>query len=125
MSATFEVFFDGACPLCRREIELIRRLDRSGWVRTTDIAAPGFDAEELGTSHAELMASIHGRLPDGTWVDGVEVFRCLYGAVGFGPLVALSRVPPIAWALDLAYGWFAEQGPFPLSPEARSRGAAG
>ena len=33
------------------------------------------------------MAQIHGRLPDGTWLQGVEVFRRLYAAIGFGSLV--------------------------------------
>lgn len=106
--AVFEVFFDGACPLCRREIELLRRLDRKrAAIVFTDIAARGFDAEELGKTHAELMARIHGRtLPDGRLVEGVEVFRRLYAAVGFGALAALSRLPPLSWAAELGYRWF-------------------
>jgi monofunctional biosynthetic peptidoglycan transglycosylase len=53
------------------------------------------------------MDRIHARLPDGTLVEGVEVFRRLYAAVGFGPLVALTRLPGIAWLLDRLYRWFA------------------
>lgn len=103
-----EVFYDGACPLCVREIELLRRLDRRGRIRFTDLAAPGFDAvAATGRDYATLMARIHGRLADGRWIEGVEVFRQLYGAVGFGPLVALTRVPGVSWALDRAYSWFA------------------
>ncbi len=108
MSAPFEVFFDGACPLCRREIACILRLDRRGRVRATDIAAPGFDADATGLSREALMARIHGRLPDGRLVEGVEVFRQLYSAIGLGPLVALSRLGPFAWLLDRAYAWFAK-----------------
>ena len=104
---SFEVFFDGDCPLCMREIAMARRLDRRGRVRFTDIAAEGFDAEALGTTHEALMASIHGRTADGTWVTGVEVFRRMYAALGFGPLVAVSRVPPVSWALEAGYRWFA------------------
>lgn len=107
-ASAFEVFFDGDCPLCRREIALLRRLDRRGAIRFTDIAAPGFDASDVGLAHADLMASIHGRTADGAIVEGVEVFRRLYAAVGFGPLVALSRVPPIGWLLDAGYRWFAK-----------------
>lgn len=54
------------------------------------------------------MARIHGRLPNGEWIEGVEVFRRLYAAVGFGPLVALSRVFGIRQLLDLAYDVFAK-----------------
>lgn len=107
----FEVFYDGECPLCRREIELVRRLDPGGRVRCTDIAAPSFDASPLGRSHEELMARIHGRLPDGRLVEGVEVFRRMYAAISpgvLGPLVALTRLPPLSWALDASYRWFAK-----------------
>lgn len=103
----FEVFYDGGCPLCRREIALIRRLDRRGRLRFTDIDAPDFCAETLGLTHEELMARIYGRLPDGSWVTGVEVFRQLYGAVGFKPLVWLSRAPGLRQTLDGAYRVFA------------------
>lgn len=105
----FEVFFDGDCPLCRREIALLRRLDRRGRVRFTDIAAAGFDAAPLGVSHAALMASIHGRDADGEWVEGVDVLRALYAAIGLGPVVALTRLPFVRPALDVAYAWFARR----------------
>jgi predicted DCC family thiol-disulfide oxidoreductase YuxK len=106
-SPAFEVFFDGACPLCRREILFLRRLDRRRAIRFTDIAAPDFDPSVLGRSPHELMARIHGRDATGTLVEGVEVFRRLYAAVGFERLVALSRLAPIALLLEAGYRWFA------------------
>ena len=105
---TVEVFHDGDCPLCEREISMLRRLDRHRRIRFTDIAAPGFDPRPLGRTMDELMERIHGRLPDGTWLEGVEVFRRLYAAVGFGPLVALTRLPLIRQLLDLGYTLFAK-----------------
>lgn len=106
-SSEFEVFFDGECPLCMREIRLLRRLDKRGRLRFTDISQPDFDAAALGVEFDALMARIHGRLPDGTWVEGVEVFRRLYAAVGFGPLVATTRWPLISHGLSAAYSVFA------------------
>jgi predicted DCC family thiol-disulfide oxidoreductase YuxK len=103
-----EVFHDGACPICNREINLLRRLDRRGRIRFTDIAAEGFDAAGVGLTWEMLMDRIHGRLPDGTLIEGVEVFRRLYAAVGFGPLVAVTRVPGISQLLDLGYEVFAK-----------------
>jgi predicted DCC family thiol-disulfide oxidoreductase YuxK len=104
-----EVFYDGACPMCAREIAMLRRLDRRGRIRLTDIAAPGFDAATIGKSHDALMARIHARLPDGTLVEGVEVFRRLYAAVGFAPVAALTRLPGVAQFLDVAYDAFAKR----------------
>jgi len=107
----FEVFFDGDCPLCCREIAFLRRLDRRrNAIRFTNIAEAGFTPSAHGLdelSRADLMARIHGRSSDGEIVEGVEVFRRLYAAVGFGPLVALTRLRPIAALLDAGYRWFA------------------
>lgn len=107
-SWTVEVFFDGDCPLCSREITLLRRLDRRSRVRFTDIAAPGFDPSTLGKSMNLLMDRIHGRLPDGTWIEGVEVFRQLYAAVGLGWVAWMMRLPGITWMLDWSYEVFAK-----------------
>ena len=102
-----EAFFDGDCPLCVREVRMLQRLDRRTRIKWTDVAAPGFDAQALGKSHAAFMERMHGRLADGTWIEGVEVFRQLYQAVGFGPLVGLSRLPGISWLADRGYDLFA------------------
>lgn len=103
-----ELFYDGQCPLCTREVGLLRRLDRRSRMRFTDIAAPGFDAAEVGVLWLALMDRIHGRLPDGSIIEGVEVFRRLYTAAGLGPLVALTRLPGISQLLDLLYRAFAK-----------------
>jgi predicted DCC family thiol-disulfide oxidoreductase YuxK len=107
--ATFEVevFFDGGCPLCRREIALLQRLDRRRRIRFTDIALPDFDAASLGQTQDDLMREIKGRLPDGTWISGVEVFRRLYAAVGFRWLVPVTRLPGIRQLLHIGYRIFA------------------
>ncbi len=102
-----EVFFDGGCPLCRREINLLRRWDRRQRIRFTDIDAEAFDPAAVGKSRDELMAEIHGRLPDGSVISGVEVFRRLYSAVGFRWLVAPTRLPGISWLFDFGYRVFA------------------
>lgn len=67
-----------------------------------------FDPTVVGKGYQELMERIHGRLPDGKWVEGVEVFRRLYSAVGFVQLTALSRLPIVSQVLDLGYFLFAK-----------------
>ncbi len=103
----FEVFYDGGCPLCRREVEWLRRRSAGGKIHFTDISDPAFRAAAVGKTDEELMARIHGRLSDGTWLQGVEVFRRLYSAIGFGPLVFLSRLPVISPLLAWGYALFA------------------
>jgi predicted DCC family thiol-disulfide oxidoreductase YuxK len=108
MSYDVEVFFDGECPLCVREIGMLKRLDRRRRIRFTDIAALDFDERAGGKTFDELMGRIHARLPDGSYIEGVDVFRRLYAAVGFGPLVALTRLPGVRQAMDAGYDWFAK-----------------
>ena len=102
-----QVFYDGECPLCAREIALMRRLDRKQRVLFTDIAGPDFDAAAWGSTQQALMDRIHGRLPDGTWIEGMEVFRQLYSAVGLGWIAAFMRLPGVRHALAWAYVHFA------------------
>jgi predicted DCC family thiol-disulfide oxidoreductase YuxK len=92
-----------------REIRALRLLDRGrGRIRFTDVAAEGFDAAQTGLTMKALMDHIHGRLPDGSVIRGVEVFRQLYAAVGLGPLVALTRLPGVAHLLEWGYELFAK-----------------
>ena len=104
----FEVFFDGECPLCKREIAMIRRQDCNNRIRFTDITDKSFVPKELGTTMNDLMAEIHGRLPNGEIVIGVDVFRYLYDTIGFHRLVKLTRLPGISQALDVMYRFFAK-----------------
>ena len=102
-----EVFFDGDCPLCRREIDLMRRFDRHRRLRLTNIATPDFDPASYGKTMSSFMDEIQGRLPDGTWIAGVEVFRQIYSSLGLGPVVLASRLPLVSHALELGYRVFA------------------
>ncbi|MGH0036502.1 MAG: thiol-disulfide oxidoreductase DCC family protein [Myxococcota bacterium] len=106
------MFFDGDCPLCAREVAFLRRRDRHARVEWVDIAAPGFDAAEYGLASVDLMARIHGQLPgagspEARLVEGMEVFRRAYAAVGLGWLLAPTAWPGLRRLADAAYRWFA------------------
>ena len=108
-----EVFYDGECPLCLREIKLLRWLDRKDRIEFTDIAAPNFNATDYERTPTQFMDEIHGRLPASNgqpakWITGVEVFRQLYAAVGLGFLVWPTRLPGVSHALNLGYQVFAK-----------------
>lgn len=104
----FKLLYDGDCPLCSREVAALRRLDAGrGRLALEDIAAPGFEPDRYGVSHARLMARIHGVRRDGGLVEGVEVFRRAYAAVGLGWLVAPTAWPGLRAVFDLAYRVFA------------------
>ncbi|MEM7479176.1 MAG: DUF393 domain-containing protein [Planctomycetota bacterium] len=104
----FEVFYDGDCPLCLREIRFLQWCDkRRQKVLFTDIAHPTFDPSSVGKTMDQLMAEIHGRLPNGEWVIGVEVFQRLYAATGLGFVIWPTKLPVLRQMADWAYGIFA------------------
>jgi len=53
------------------------------------------------------MERIHGVMPDGALITGVEVFRRAYAAVGAGWMLAPTRWPILRTLSDAAYAWFA------------------
>jgi predicted DCC family thiol-disulfide oxidoreductase YuxK len=107
-----QAFYDGGCPLCSREIDMLRRWDREQSILFTDINAPDFSADAYGKPQAELMDHMHARMPDGSWVTGVEVFRQLYSIVGFGMPVRFSRLPVVSQGLGVMYAIFAKLRPY-------------
>lgn len=102
------VLFDGACPLCSREMGMIKRLDKKRRLRFCDFAGPAYDREAMGILLPELSAVLHAQWADGTVIKGVEVFRAIWQAVGLGVLTRLSRLPIIDSLVVKGYGWFAK-----------------
>ena len=104
-----EVFYDGECPLCLREIGFLKKKDRERHIHFREIQRLEFASSSIPKTHQQLMAEIHARLPDGTWIKGVEVFRRLYDAIGWNWIVAITRWPIIRESLDWAYQVFAKR----------------
>ncbi len=101
------VFYDGACPLCAREMALMKRLDRKQRLTVLDFSSPDFDVAPPGLAVADLSAVIHAQWADGTVITGVEVFRAIWQAVGLGFLARLSRLSVVDRLVVTAYAWFA------------------
>jgi predicted DCC family thiol-disulfide oxidoreductase YuxK len=103
----FEVFYDGQCPLCRREINMVRRKDKHHRLLLTDISARDFEAASVGRSLDQLMREIHGRNSQGDWFVGVDVFREMYRRIGFERLSGLVDWPILRQLMQLGYRCFA------------------
>lgn len=72
------VFYDGSCPLCSREIDHYRGLDRHGRLCFIDISASGFDAGSWDLNRKELIKVMHVRDAGGRLYRGVDAFRALW-----------------------------------------------
>lgn len=101
------VFFDGACPICEREIALMRRLNKRGLLNFCDFSRADYDPTLINLSPAELGRIIHARWSNGSIITGVDVFRAMWEAVGLGFLAQLTRLSPVEPLVVKAYAWFA------------------
>ncbi|SDA09266.1 Protein of unknown function, DUF393 [Methylobacterium sp. UNC378MF] len=97
------VWFDGGCPLCRREIALMRRLDRRGAITFVDVAE---DASSCPASRADMLARFHAR-EGGRIVTGAAAFAAMWRAIPvLRPLGLLARSGLVLNALERLYGAF-------------------
>ncbi len=97
------VWYDGACPLCRREIALMRRLDRHQRIEFVEI---GWVQAGCPLDPEALRARFHAR-EEGQVVDGAEAFAAMWRAIPvLRPLGLLARFPPFLALLELAYRGF-------------------
>ncbi len=101
------VFFDGACPICDREIALMKWLDRRRQLEFCDFSSQEYNAASSGFAAEDLGTVIHARWSDGSIITGVEVFRAMWEAVGLGFLARLSRLSLVEPLVLTAYAWFA------------------
>ncbi len=97
------VFHDGACPLCAREIALMRWLDRAGRIRFVDAADP---AAACPLDRAVLLARFHA-VENGVTLTGAAAFAAMWRAIPvLRPLGLAAQWLPLARMLEAAYSSF-------------------
>ena len=104
----FRMLYDGACPLCRREVIGLQRR-RPDAIDAVDITASGFDADTLGLNldYARLQAALYGIRPDGSVTVGMATLREGYRRVGLGWLLGWTGWWPARPVFDAGYRQFA------------------
>ncbi len=103
------VLYDGACPLCRREIAHVKGLaDRCGHgtLRFVDIGGP--ERPDLSDAErARLLARFHVERPDGSRLDGAAAFVAMWQRLpGWRWLAHAARLPGALTLLERSYNGF-------------------
>jgi predicted DCC family thiol-disulfide oxidoreductase YuxK len=96
------VYFDGACPVCTREIALYRRQPGAEGVCWVDVSACSASTLGADLSREAALARLHVRRADGSLVSGARAFVALWAALprtawlaralGSAPIVAVLEV---------------------------------
>jgi predicted DCC family thiol-disulfide oxidoreductase YuxK len=95
-----KIWYDGGCPLCVREIALMRRLDRRGAIHFVDAA----NAQSVcPIDRTELLARFHA-FEDGKLLSGAAAFAAMWRAIPvLRPIGLLAKNQLILWALEKLY----------------------
>lgn len=118
------VYFDGACPLCSREIAMYRSMDGADGLRWVDITTAS--VQELGgdLTREQALSRFHVRDEQGRLVSGGAGFVTIWRRLpGMRWLAWLAARPPLTWLLEPAYRAFLQLRPWlTRSVVPRSRG---
>lgn len=95
------IWYDGSCPLCRREIALMRRLDRRGAIAFVDAADDA--AAGCPVAAQERLSRLHAR-EDGRILSGAPAFAAMWRAIPLlRPLGLIARNRAVLALLERAY----------------------
>lgn len=103
-AAAAEVFYDGACPLCRAEIAQYRGMRGAEAIAFRDVAA-GDAPPEIGADAA--LARFHVRRADGSLASGFRAFLAVWRAnPRLAPAARLLDRAPFTWIGEGVYRLF-------------------
>lgn len=106
------VYYDGACPVCSREIATYQRLTPEDAVRWVD--ASTCDESDLGEGldRSQALGLFHLRDESGRVLSGLDAFIALWARVpGFGLVARLAALPPFRLLLGFGYRVFLKVRP--------------
>ena len=102
------VWHDGACPLCAREVALVRRLDRRGAIAFVDASDPSGNCP---IDRSALLARFHAR-ENGQMLSGAAAFAAMWRAIPLlRPLGLAARNPVVLAGRERAYRLFLRARP--------------
>ena len=77
MNNRYQLLYDGACPVCSREVLWLYRR-RPDAIEAVDISLEGFDAAAYGLTAEQVDGALYGIRPDGGVTVGMDSLREAY-----------------------------------------------
>ena len=95
-----KVWFDSACPLCAREIKIMRKLDWFNKVDFVDVLS----TPDCPTQREHLLERFHAQRLGGPLLSGAAAFALLWRSLPLlRPLGEIARIPLVLRALEVIY----------------------
>ena len=103
------IFFDGGCPLCKREVDFLESRNQKGYLRFIDINSTDFYLElKYGITYKQAMDRIHALRSDGFLIKDIKVFQEAYSLIGLGWIYAPTKLPILDKFIEFIYGLWAK-----------------
>jgi len=103
--AASEVYYDGDCPICSREVATYRRMPSMADVRWTDVADPAAACTDVDRETA--LRRMHVRRADGRLASGARAFTAIWrNDPRLRWPARLLDLPPFSWAAEGGYRLF-------------------
>ena len=102
----YRLLYDGACPICSREVLWLHRRSPQA-IEAVDISAEDFDSATYGLTNEQVDAALYGVRPDGSITVGMSSLREGYRLAGLGWLIAWTGWWPARPLFDALYRSFA------------------
>tara|TARA_B100000900_G_C20137507_1_gene536589 strand:- start:139 stop:528 length:390 start_codon:yes stop_codon:yes gene_type:complete len=108
MNYKLTFLYDGACPLCLRETDFLKKKDSSKYINFVDISINYIPENFENISFKEAMSNLHGILSTGEIIYGVDVLAYSYELVGLGWIYFPTKLPIISNLVRFLYKFWAK-----------------
>lgn len=107
------VYYDGLCMLCSREIEHYKKQKGSNAFLFTDITSKDFDAKKENVDPVLVHKIMHVKKSNGEIKTGVDAFIEIWGHLPkYKKIGQWAKKSPIKTVLNLGYQFFAVVRPY-------------
>ena len=97
------LYFDGACPLCRREIRLLRRLTRGRLLLVDVHQLRDIDPEADRPDPEAMLRLLHLQTGEGRWLVGLDANIRAWQHTRWGLFWRLLAIPPLRGLAEQVY----------------------
>ena len=98
------IFFDGCCPLCKREVDFLQSRNQKGYLRFLDINSSDFYLDlKYGINYKQAMERIHAWKSDGSVIKDIKVFQEAYDLIDLGWIYAPTKIPIFDKFIEFIY----------------------
>ena len=100
------IFFDGGCPLCKREVDFLQSRNQKVCLSFIDIKTSDFYLDlKYGFTYKQAMERTHALKSDGSVIKDIKLFQEAYTLIGLGWVYAQTKISIFDKFIRFIYGY--------------------